>query len=359
MSTTLLSTKLHIPPTPRDLVHRPHLIDLLDEAISCKLTLVCAPTGFGKTTLVSQWLRTRSDLPASWLSLDEGDNDLKRFVSYLVAALQQVDSQLGMITHSLLETPQQTSTEALLTPLINDVVRLAKTIVLTLDDYHLITDQRIQDALTFLIEHQPPQLHLVIISRHDPPLPLGILRMRGQLIEIRSLELSFDRDAIENLFHRLMGLHLSTDELILLEARTEGWVAGLQLAALALRDRADSTEFITRFAGDHSYIVDYLGAEVFKRQSDQVRDFLLKTSILPQLTPALCDTVTGDNNGREILDYLIQANLFLIPLDDNRTWYRYHSLFSDLLHHLLQQVAPELISQLHQRASQWFYAPAV
>ena len=305
--------------------------------------------------MLSQWILQHEYVTrTAWVSLDEGDNDLERFVAYLVAGLGSVDDAVGRQTEALLQSQQPKSFEILLTPLLNDIATLSKPLILVLDDYHVIHDLHVHDAMNFILKHKPLAFHIVIATRYDPPLPLGQLRARGQLNEIRSADLGFSHDETASFFVSVVGTKLDTQEIEMLEQRTEGWVAGLQLAGLALQGHEDGSEFITQFSGDHTYIVDYLGGEVFRHQSDEVRDFLLNTSILSRLSLELCNAVVGSQNAKELLDYLRQSNLFLIPLDNRRKWYRYHHLFSDLLLHFLQQESPEQIPELHKRASNWY-----
>ena len=355
MAHAILATKLHIPFVPHVLVERPHLLKRLETGLSRHLTLVCAPAGSGKSTLLSQWIRQHAhEVRTVWVSLDEGDNDLQHFVAYLVAGLRRVDDQIGQVTEALLQAPQVASFETLLTPLLNDIAVLSDPLILILDDYHLIRDLVIHDGVSFLLSHKPQHFHMVIASRHDPPLPLGQMRVRGQLTEIRALDLSFSHDETAEFFESVVGTKLDTQEIAVLEDRTEGWIAGLQLAGLALQGHDNSSEFIANFAGDHTYLVDFLGEEVFNRQTDEVRDFLLKTAILTRFNAALCNAVTQNHNGQPILEYLRHTNLFLIPLDDRREWYRYHHLFADLLLHFIQRTYPEQIPELHRRASIWY-----
>ena len=338
----ILATKLHIPRVPHTLVERPYLLERLEAGLARSLTLVCAPAGSGKSTLLSQWLQLpESEKAVVWLSLDDGDNDLERLVAYVVAGLSRVDETIGKVTEALLEASQLDSYEAFLTPLLNDIAAFSRPIVLILDDYHLIHNLVIHDAISFLLTYKPQHFHIVIASRHDPPFPLGQLRVRGQLHEIRARDLGFSKDETADFFQSVVGTKLDTQEIDVLDQHTEGWVAGLQLAGLALQGQDNPSAFIADFGGDHTFIVDYLGAEVFKRQSDDVRAFLLKTAILSRLSPALCNSVAEVENAQDILQQLYRANLFLIPLDDRREWYRYHHLFADLLQHYLRQTYPE------------------
>jgi LuxR family maltose regulon positive regulatory protein len=368
MVTPLLQTKLYISPTRPELVPRPRLIERLNAGLRAgrRLTLISAPVGFGKTTLVGEWVE-KLEIGAAWLSLDKGDNDLVRFLVYFIAALQtlalsQVEGKVnvGKGAMSALQSPQPPPTEAVLTSLINEIAALSGRIVLVLDDYHLIETRSIHDALAFLLEHLPPQLHLVIATREDPHLPLARLRARGQLTELRAADLRFSASEAAEFLNQVMDLDLSTQDVAALEARTEGWIAGLQLAALALqgtiamRGRKDATGFIKSFTGSHHFVLDYLIEEVLEQQPASVQTFLLQTAVLDQLTGSLCDALTGQGNGQATLEMLQHANLFLVPLDEELRWYRYHHLFSDLLRQRLRQTQPEVILELHQRASEWY-----
>ena len=365
MTRPLLTTKLYAPPTRPGLVPRPRLIEQLDAGHHHKLTLVSAPAGFGKTTLVSDWLHRKGgvtpSLHVAWLSLDEGDNDAARFLTYVVAALQTIESGLGATTVSLLQSPQAAATppplENIVTLLINDLAALPVQVTLVLDDYHIIANLEIHKALAFLLDNSPPQLHLVIISREDPVLPLHRLRAQGQVTEIHARDLRFTRDEAALFLSQTMGLDLTESDVSALEQRTEGWIVGLQLAALSMQDVPNARGFIEAFAGDDRYVVDYLIAEVLDSQPADVQSFLLKTSILDRLTAPLCNAVLQDEqtNSRDALARLEQANLFLVPLDNRREWYRYHRLFGDLLRYRLRERAgDEGIKRLHQRAAAWY-----
>lgn len=360
MSAPLLNTKLFMPPVRPELVSRPRLIELLNAGLQHKLTLVSASAGFGKTTLIIDWLNG-AQRPFTWLSLDEGDNDLVRFMSYLVAALQRIDEGIGQATQSLLGAPQFPAVELAMTALINDVATAPEQFVLVLDDYHDIRAEWIHKAVEFLITHQPPQLHLVLITRADPPLPLPRLRVRGQVTEIRADDLRFTAEESAAFLNQTLGWTLDAEVIAALEARTEGWIAGLQLASLALQaplstpDEATKsrTDFIAAFRGSHRHVIDYLADEVLVRQTDEMRSFLRQTAILNRLTAPLCDAITGRDDSEMLLRRLEQANLFLIPLDERRKWYRYHSLFADYLRTELDQ---ESRSALHRKAARWFAA---
>lgn len=356
MLSPLLSTKFHIPPARPDLVPRPHLMEALNDAL-CRpyaLILVSAPAGFGKTTLVADWLR-HTDQAAAWLSLDKDDNDPARFWSYVIAALQSVKATLGKTVQVALEAPQLPPLESLVAALINDLSRVAQPIILVLDDYHLIDAEPIHASLNFLLDHLPPGLRLVIITRVDPPLALSRRRARAQLTEARTADLRFSVAEAAQFLNTCMGLDLPDQDIATLERRTEGWIVGLQLAALSLRQQADRHAFVTAFAGDDRYVVDYLLEEVLQQQSPQLHSFLLQTSILGRLCGPLCEAVTGEADSQDLLAYLEQANLFVVPLDNRRYWYRYHHLFADLLRRRLRQaMEPSAWTALYHRASVWY-----
>jgi len=354
MSGDLLQTKLYVPRIRPSLIPRPHLIAKLNQGIQqeCKLTLISAPAGFGKTTLITEWI-ANCERPFTWLSLDERDSDLTRFLQYLIAALQTLESSVGAKALALLKSAQPPATESILTNLLNDITAVPQEFALVLDDYHLVDAAPIDQTLTFLLDHLPPQLHLVITTREDPPLPLPCLRVRGQLSEIRASDLRFTVEETAVFLNNVTGLDLSAAEITALEKRTEGWVAGLQLAALSMQGRADVHGFVAAFSGDDRYIVDYLVDEVLQRQPEQIRRFLLQTSILDRLNGSLCDAVTDQQENGVLLETLERGNLFVIPLDNKRHWYRYHHLFADVLHAHLLKETPEEIAVLHQRASAW------
>jgi LuxR family maltose regulon positive regulatory protein len=366
MTTPLLRTKLHIPPVRSDLVPRTRLIERLLSGAGRKLALVSAPAGFGKTTLISQWLAT-VDIPAAWLQLDDGDNDPTVFWSYVLAAIATVYPQVGSGTLPQPPADQPAALETFLIELLN---RVTEPLLLILDDYHAITSPQVSQSLSFFLDSLPPQLQLVLASRADPPWPLGRLRARGEILEVRTDDLRFSPEEAVSFLNDTMKLGLSNEEITALDSRTEGWIAGLKLAALSLQGRDDIHSFITAFSGSHRFILDYLVEEVLDRQPEHIREFLLKTSVLERLSAPLCNAVLEvrdwkleDGNWRledgaspthAMLEYLESANLFLIPLDDERRWYRYHHLFADLLHSQLQRSAPELIPLLLKRASEWY-----
>jgi LuxR family maltose regulon positive regulatory protein len=330
-------------------------MDRLNEGVAKggKLTLISAPAGFGKTTLVREWI-TRCGRPAAWLSLDEGDNDLTRFLSYLIAALQTIKAGLGESLLATFQTPQLQVAETILTVLLNEIITITQGFILVLDDYHVIDSKPVDTALAFLVERLPPQMHLVIATREDPRLPLARLRARGQLTELRAADLRFTPAEAADFLNRVMGLNLSAEDISALEIRTEGWIAGLQLAALSIQGLPDAASFIRSFTGSHRFILDYLIEEVLERQPENIQAFLLRTSILDRMCGPLCDAVLNSPPafGQETLEYLDRANLFIIPLDEERRWYRYHHLFGDLLRQRLGQ--PRELPEYHLRASAWY-----
>jgi len=328
------------------------LIERLNEGLHGNLTLVSAPAGFGKTTLVSEWVAD-GKRPTAWLSLDEADNDPARFLAYLVAALRTVTADIGAGVSGVSQSPQA-PTESILTALLNEISILPESIVLVLDDYHVIDAQPIDQAVAFLLEHVPPRMHLVITTREDPQLPLARLRARDQMTELRAADLRFTTSEAAEFLNSVMGLDLSAADIAALEDRTEGWIAGLQLAAISMRGHRDVPGFIRAFAGNHRYIVDYLVDEVLRRQPDQTRNFLLQTSILDRLSGSLCDAVTGQEHGNARLEALERGNFFVVPLDDTRHWYRYHHLFADVLHAQLLAERAVQVATLHRRASEWY-----
>ncbi len=314
-----------------------------------------APAGFGKTTMLADWLGTG---PAggrliAWLSLDPSDNDPVLFWAYFIAALRTAVPGVGQGALALLSSTES-PTEAFVVTLLNDLAALSDQVVVVLDDYHVIEEPHIRDGMIYLVEHLPPPIRLVIASRADPALPLARLRARGELVEIRANDLRFTLDEAASYLHEVMGLELTSGDVAALEGRTEGWIAALQLAALSMQGRADVAGFIAGFAGDDRYIVDYLVGEVLQRQPEHVRSFLLHTSILSRLNGSLCDAVTGQHDGRAMLEALDRANLFLVPLDDRRLWYRYHHLFADVLRARLLDEQPDQVRDLHRRASDWY-----
>jgi LuxR family maltose regulon positive regulatory protein len=356
MATALLKTKLRAPPGRSERVLRERLIDRLSAGVQGRLTLVSAPAGFGKTTLVTEWVQ-RAGRSFTWLSLDEHDNDPARFLTYLVAALQEIDPGIGQAVQAMLQAPQPPAPEPLLTALANDVAATSHAFLLVLDDYHLIHTPLVHQQLAFLLAHQPSQMHLVIITREDPPLPLARLRARGHMAEIRQADLQFTVEEADEFLRQVMGIAISPSEVAALHGRTEGWIAGLQLAGLSLRGHDDVERFVESFTGSHRYILDYLIEEVFWQQPPDVQDFLLRTSILDRLTASLCAAVSGRDDSREVLLALEQANLFIVPLDSSRQWYRYHRLFADLLRQQFRIAGlADVAACLHERASEWYEA---
>jgi LuxR family transcriptional regulator, maltose regulon positive regulatory protein len=359
----LLGTKLYIPKRRPTLVPRPRLIQHLDKGAEGKLTLISAPAGFGKTTLLAEWVRgTATGLrPAAWLSLDQSDNNPELFWAYVITALQAVRSEIGESALSLLRSPQPPPIEWVLTALINEITAIdddpaagsGHGFTLILDDYHVIEAEPVHSSIAFLLDHLPPQMHLVIATRSDPPLPLARLRGRGELTELRAADLRFAPDETAAFLNEVMGLGLAAADVAALERRTEGWIAGLQLAALSMQGREDASSFVRAFAGDDRYIVDYLVDEVLHRQPPHIRSFLLQTSILDRLSGPLCDAVTGREDGKEVLASLERDNLFVVPLDDKRHWFRYHHLFADALRVHAAEEQPDQIPTRHRRASEW------
>lgn len=354
----LLITKLHAPILRPDLVERQRLIHRLDAGVRQyhRLYLVSAPAGYGKTTLIVDWLHGKST-PFIWLSLDEDDNDLQRFFSYLIAALQRVDPAIGSSTASLLASPELPSVGALATTLINDIAAATAPFFLVLDDYHVIAAPAIQEVMTFLLDHQSSQLRLILITREDPPLPLARLRGKGFLTELRASDLRFTGDEAATFFRQTMGLDMHANTVQVFGEHTEGWIAGLQLAGLSVQGLGERqvAEFVAAFGGGHAFVVDYLFSEVLRKQTQEMRDFLQQTAALDRFTASLCDAVTGRGNSRAMLSHLERGNLFLIPLDTQREWYRYHHLFAEALNAESQQES-EWRRTVHLRAAAWFDA---
>jgi LuxR family maltose regulon positive regulatory protein len=368
MPETILRTKLFVPPLRPNLVSRPQLIERLNQGLRSgqKLTLVSAPAGSGKTTLISSWIH-QLDAPVAWLSLDEADNEPNRFVHYLGAALQGAYGEVGQSAIDLLQSAQPPTTETLVALLINDLAHLAGQVILVFDDYHVISELSIHQAISFLLDNQPPQLHLVVIGRSDPPFPLHRLRGSGLMSGIFARDLRFTDSEVASFFAQTVALSLPRSDIATLERRTEGWVAGLQLAALSMQELPDPGDFVRAFAGDDRYVSDYLIGEVFERQPAQVQDFLLRTAILDRFSAPLCDAMLGSEDmgpgigesGQKqastiIIERLEQANLFTIPLDNKREWYRYHHLFADFLRLRLRSRPAGQIAALHRRAARWF-----
>lgn len=371
MTGALLKTKLYIPRPRLAFVPRPRLVERLNAGLEHKLILLSAPAGFGKTTLLSEWVHS-CGLRAAWLSLEEADSDPARFLAYLIAALRTIEPALGEAALAMLQMPQSAPVEPLLTTLINDLTEFPDHFALILDDYHVIGAEVVHRAVSFLLDHLPPQMHLVIASRADPPLPLARLRGHGHLVELRQADLRFTPTEAAAFLNQVMGLALTPGEVALLAAHTEGWIAGLQMAAVSLQGRTDRAEFVQAFPEGNPYILDYLIEEVLQRQPRNLQTFLIQTAILDRLSGPLCDVVTGaavwgEDGGttdpspgilplrsQEILEHLERSNLFIVPLDEEHHWYRYHRLFANLLCHRLQQEQSEMIPELHRRASAWY-----
>ena len=355
MTSSLLDTKLYAPRGRTSLVSRPHLTDRIQRGTQSKLTLVSAPAGFGKSTLVGEWFGvSQADRSiTAWLSLDSGDNHPVEFWAHVITAIQTVVPTVGATSMTLLDSPDP-PIELVLAPLLNELNALPHDLVLVLDDYHTVDSGEIQVGMTFLLEHLPAQAHLVIATRSDPALPLARLRARGELMEIRAVDLRFTPDEAGSFLNGVMTLGLTAQDVAVLESRTEGWIAAIQLAGLSMQGRDDMAGFIARFAGDDRYIVDYLVEEVLQRQPAAVRTFLLETSILSRLNGPLADAVTGQEGCKAMLESLERGNLLLIPLDDRREWYRYHHLFADVLQARLRDERPEHVAELHRRATEWY-----
>lgn len=354
----LLATKLYIPSHPYRLVSRPRLIEQLNEGLQRKLILVSAPAGFGKTTLLSEWL-SNCQRPVAWLSLDNGDSDPARFLTYLVTAMQKIAPEIGEGVLGALQSPHLPPIASILAVLLNSISTISDDFVLVLDDYHLIDDPSIDQALTFLLEHLPSQMHLVIATREHPDLPLSRLRAKGHLAEVNAVDLRFSAAEASEFLNQVMELNLETEVVEALESRTEGWIAGLQLAALSMRGQKDIARFIQSFTGSHHFVLDYLVEEVLHQQTEGVQIFLLRTSILDRLCGSLCDAILVRPNGssQETLEYLERANLFIIPLDNERHWYRYHHIFAEFLRQRLSQSAggsADNVAELNRLASIWY-----
>ncbi|MEP7188043.1 MAG: LuxR C-terminal-related transcriptional regulator [Roseiflexaceae bacterium] len=384
MSTPILATKLYLPQPRPNAILRPRLVERLNAGLRCKLTLISAAAGFGKTTLVSSWIRELQAEAASqanivyqiaWLSLDKGDNDPTRFLMHLVAALQTTAAHIGAGALAALQSPLPPPAEAILTALLNELTSVPDNSILVLDDYHVIETELVDRALAFLVDHLPPQVHLVIATREDPQLPLAGLRARGHLAELRAADLRFTPAEAAEFLNRVMGLNLAAEAITALDTRTEGWIAGLQLAALSIQGQQDAAGFITSFTGSHHFVLDYLLEEVLHQQSEHIQTFLLRTSILERMCGPLCDAVLAEQRrtkdesstsfalrpSSRILEELERANLFIVPLDNERRWYRYHHLFADLLRQRLQQRTESSTeheeiraAELHIRASEWY-----
>lgn len=359
METLILATKLYKPAPQTTAINRPALLAKLDRSLAGKLTLLAAPAGFGKSTLVSQWVHGVGR-PVAWLTLDGHDNDPTRFLSYLIATFRQIEPTCGVQTLALLRSPGPTPVETLLTTLVNEVALMSQPFLLVLDDYHLIEAEAVHGMVNFWLGYLPPQLHLVIISRSEPPLALARLRASGALVEMRAADLRFSPAEVTEFFATTIGVRLTPAEVTALDARTEGWVAGLRLAAVVLQnitptaDPARFATFLAGFGGDDRHLFDYLTAEVFARLTAEQQAFLVQTAVLERLCGALCDAVTNNPGSQLLLKELARANLFLLPLDNQRHWYRYHPLFADFLRHRLQRLPSDHLTALHRRAADWY-----
>ncbi|MBC7916012.1 MAG: hypothetical protein H7Y07_18030 [Pyrinomonadaceae bacterium] len=349
----MLLTKLHIPSAGKNLIHRSGLFEKLNEGPNRKLILISAPAGFGKTTLISDWIN-QYKIQTAWVSLDKGDIDPVEFLSYIIAGIQGISSEFGQSALRLLKSPDKPNYKSITGLLINDMLQIKEDLVIVLDDFHLTDTSEISTIVTFLLERIPANIHVVISTRSDPALPLARLRSQHQLIELRSADLRFSANEISVLFNKKLKIGLSIDDAYALETKTEGWIAGLQLTALSIHDRKDVAEFIQNLKGDNRYIMDYLIEEVLKIQSDGIREFLLKTSILEKFSASLCNAILNGNDSQIVIEQLEKNNLFVIPLDSERKWYRYHHLFADLLKQRLLLKDKTLIEGLHKKAGKWF-----
>ena len=349
----MLLTKLHIPTAGINIVHRPELYEKLNIGLSRKLILVSAPAGFGKTTVVSDWI-DQNKIPAAWFSIDNGDNDPVNFLSYIIAGIQSIHSAFGQGARKLLNSANKPSVESIAGLLINEMLKINENFLLVLDDFHLINNNEVIKIVTYLIDHISFNIHIVILTRSDPALSVSRLRSQDQLVELRLSDLSFSANDISTLFNKKLRLGLSIEDIYSLETKTEGWIAGLQLTAISMRGRVDISGFIHDLKGDNRYIMDYLIEEVLKIQTDEIKEFLLQTSILEQLSAHLCNAVLNRNDSQLILEILEKNNMFVIPLDEERTWYRYHHLFAELLKQRLHLRGKAAIIELHNNAIEWF-----
>jgi LuxR family transcriptional regulator, maltose regulon positive regulatory protein len=349
----MLLTKLHIPPAGNNIVHRSVLHEKLNIGLSRKLILVSAPAGFGKTTLLSDWIN-QNKIPTAWFSLDNGDNEPVEFLSYIISGIQSIHKEFGQSALKLLNSPNRPSAESIASLLINEILNINQNFLLVLDDFHLINSSEVLKLVAYLIEHIPGNIHIVILTRSDPALSVSRLRSQHQLVELRSSDLSFSANDISVLFNKKLKLGLSIDDVYSLETKTEGWIAGLQLTAISMQGREDISGFIQDLKGDNRYIMDYLMEEVLKIQTDDINDFLLQTSLLEQMSAPLCNAVLNRIDSQLILETLEKNNMFVIPLDTERTWYKYHHLFADLLKQRLHLREKTAINELHNKASEWF-----
>lgn len=349
----MLLTKLHIPSPTRNLVHRSKLFDKLNEGLNSKLILISAPAGFGKTMLISDWI-DQNKIPAAWYSLDNGDNATEDFLSYIILGIQKINTNFGAGALKLIQSSNSPNSESIASMLLNDILNINQDFLLVLDDFHVIVRSEILKIVDYLLEHLPQNVHIVISTRSDPSFALARLRSQNQLLELRSSELSFSVNDISILFNKKLKLGLSIKDIESIESKTEGWIAGLQLAALSIKGYKDASVFIKYFTGNNRYIMDYLIEEVLKTQSDDVKDFLLKTSILEQFSAPLCDAVLDKDNSQSIIEELEKNNIFIFPLDEIRQWYRYHHLFADLLKQRLLMVDNSPKTEIHNKACTWF-----
>jgi LuxR family maltose regulon positive regulatory protein len=349
----MLITKIHIPPAGNNIVHRSELFEKLNQGLSRKLILVSAPAGFGKTTIVSDWI-DQNKIPTAWFSLDDGDNDPVTFLNYIISGIQSIHKEFGQGALKLLNSPNKPSAESATSLLINEILNINQNFLLVLDDFHLIKNKELLNLITYLLEHIPGNFHIVILTRSDPALSVSRLRSQNQLVELRSSDLSFKANDISILFNKKLKLGLSIDDVYSLETKTEGWIAGLQLTALSMQGREDISGFIQDLKGDNRYIMDYLMEEVLKIQTDEIKEFLLQTSILEQMSAPLCNALLNRNDSQFILETLEKSNMFVIPLDEERNWYRYHHLFAELLKQRLHLRDKVTTNELNNRACEWF-----
>lgn len=349
----MLLTKLHIPQTSRNIIHRTSLFEKLNEGINRKLILVSAPAGYGKTTILTDWIHYNK-IATAWYSIDSGDNDLNEFISYVIRSIQKIHKNIGKNSLEILESPGKVSIDYVTELFINDLIHVKDDLLLVLDDFQFIENNQIVNMLSFLLEHKPRQFHIAISTRSDPAITMARLRSQNELLEIRSADLCFSEKDISVLFNSKLKLELGQDDINILESKTEGWIAGLQLAALSMQGYQENSLFIKAFAGNNRYIMDYLIEEVLSFQSDEIKEFLLNTSTLGQISAPLCDSVLNLKNSHELINKLEKSNMFLIALDEERYWYRYHHLFSDLLKQRLIQKDKTIIIALHNRACDWF-----
>ena len=349
----MLLTKLHIPSSGENLVHRTTLFDKLNEGFKRRLILVSAPAGFGKSTVLSDWINQQK-IPTAWFSVDANDNDPVDFLSYVISAIQGIKKEFGKSAFELLKSPNPPNPESVVNLLINEILTITEDFLLVLDDFHLISNTEIVKLIGYLVEYIPEKAHVAILTRSDPALPLARLRSQHQLLELRSVDLSFSANDISNLFNKKLRIKLSVEDIHLLETKTEGWIAGLQLTAISMAGRENLSEFIEALKGDNRYIMDYLIEEVLKIQSEDTKEFLLQTSILEQISSPLCDFILERNDSQLVLEELEKNNMFVIPLDEERRWYRYHHLFADLLKQRLLLKNKSAIEALHRKACEWF-----